>query len=321
MKKIKFKKNVVISVGVGVVTFITSVICLSSGCSKKVEKDPDCVQVVTTTTSTTGTTSTCTSTSTTESEITTTSNSTTLTTTTATTDAVVTTKKLAAVSKSSTVKETSTATSNVSTNAATQTAPSTTQQIVEYVVFKPSTHYIHKNTCRWNDDTAYKVDNTNGIEARKCTECNPDMEIVSEYVPPVVESNANSSCWDISGLTIYEGDKTFISICNVVDREYGSTYHGYSNSIVTDYERSQVAMTVLNRYAAGYGNMEYIIYNGYDRWDPCGAYSWSNNYIQRNQPYDTTARAVRMALNAFVSGDNYGGIKSFYGANGYNHFY
>jgi hypothetical protein len=297
MKKIKFKKNVVISVGIGVVTFITSVICLSSGCSKKVEKDPDCVQVVTTTTSTTGTTSTCTSTSTTESGITTTSSSTTPTTT---SDAVVTTKKLAVASKNSTTKkasttkETSTATSDVSTNTTAQTVPSTTQQIVEYVVFKPSTHYIHRSTCRWNDDTAYKVDNTNGIEARKCTECNPNMEIVSEYVPPVVES----------GLPITETER--ILLCNLVGREYGSDY-------ISVYEKAKVVAVVMNRVNdSRFPNTIYEVLTQ--------PYQFSGYIPNYSYTYQVTDSVVQAVDYYFAHPEEFGNWLYFYGDGTWNYF-
>lgn len=59
--------------------------------------------------------------------------------------------------------------------------------VEEYVVYKPSSYYIHRNTCRWNKDDAYRIDNTEGIEARRCSECNPDMEIINEYVEPEPE--------------------------------------------------------------------------------------------------------------------------------------
>lgn len=51
----------------------------------------------------------------------------------------------------------------------------------EKVVYKPSTHYIHKASCYWVDDTCYEIKNTKGIECRKCTECNPDIKIVKKY--------------------------------------------------------------------------------------------------------------------------------------------
>ena len=53
-----------------------------------------------------------------------------------------------------------------------------------YIVYKPSTKYVHANTCRWNTGDAVTITDTNGIEARKCTECNPDIEIVNEYIEP-----------------------------------------------------------------------------------------------------------------------------------------
>ena len=58
----------------------------------------------------------------------------------------------------------------------------------EYVIYKPATHYIHMNTCRWAESgDVYRIENTEGIEARKCSECNPPMEIIAEYIEPVPE--------------------------------------------------------------------------------------------------------------------------------------
>lgn len=58
----------------------------------------------------------------------------------------------------------------------------------EYVIYKPATHYIHMNTCRWAESgNVYRIENTEGIEARKCSECNPPMEIIAEYIEPVPE--------------------------------------------------------------------------------------------------------------------------------------
>ena len=50
-----------------------------------------------------------------------------------------------------------------------------TAPVETYAVFKPSTHYIHMNTCRWCNDECYRIDNADGLEARKCSECNPDI--------------------------------------------------------------------------------------------------------------------------------------------------
>lgn len=60
--------------------------------------------------------------------------------------------------------------------------------IEEYVIYKPATHYIHMNTCRWAaSGDIYKIENTEDIEVRRCSECNPSMEIITEYIEPVPE--------------------------------------------------------------------------------------------------------------------------------------
>lgn len=80
----------------------------------------------------------------------------------------------------------------------------TTSQIErEYVVYKPSTHYIHRSTCYWVTDECYKIDNTNDVEARKCTECNPNMEIINKYIEKITNSSENY--WNGPVLTPYAG--------------------------------------------------------------------------------------------------------------------
>ena len=37
------------------------------------------------------------------------------------------------------------------------------------------------------DHHIYKIENTEDIEARRCSECNPSMEIITEYIEPVPE--------------------------------------------------------------------------------------------------------------------------------------
>lgn len=118
----------------------------------------------------------------------------------------------------------------------TTTATST----VEYFVYKPSTYYVHKNTCRWVDSTCYEITSTDSIKSRKCSECDPDIEIVSEYVAPTpVVSNS-------SGLTSlnYITDAERIMLCNVVGGEYGSDW-------VSLYDKACVVAVVMNRYYDG----------------------------------------------------------------------
>lgn len=98
-----------------------------------------------------------------------------------------------------------------------------------YIVYKPSTKYVHANTCRWNTGDAVTITDTNGIEARKCTECNPDIEIINEYVEP--EPSINDY-----GLT----EEEIILLRKIVSYEYGSDW-------VPVYEKAKVVNGVMNR--------------------------------------------------------------------------
>lgn len=65
----------------------------------------------------------------------------------------------------------------------------TVEEIIEeYIVYKPSTRYLHRNSCRWNKDDAVIITDTNDIEARRCSECNPNIDIVNEYIEPEPET-------------------------------------------------------------------------------------------------------------------------------------
>lgn len=98
-----------------------------------------------------------------------------------------------------------------------------------YIVYKPSTKYIHRNSCRWNSGDAVVITDTNDIEARKCTECNPDIEIVNEYIEPepIIED---------CGLT----EDEIILLRKIVSYEYGSDW-------VPVYEKAKVVNGVMNR--------------------------------------------------------------------------
>lgn len=76
-----------------------------------------------------------------------------------------------------------------------QIAGCSAPQNTEVIVFKPSTHYLHRSTCHWVDDECYEISDTSNIEARICTECKPNIEVVNEYKEPepIVSS---SSYWD-----------------------------------------------------------------------------------------------------------------------------
>lgn len=109
----------------------------------------------------------------------------------------------------------------------------------EYIVFKPSTHYVHKNTCRWFDSGCYEIESTEGIESRLCSECNPDIEVITPYqepVPqPVITGGAASD---------YVTDLEYIYLCNTVAHEYGSDW-------ISLYDKACVVAVVMNRVRDG----------------------------------------------------------------------
>ena len=59
-------------------------------------------------------------------------------------------------------------------------------------MYKPSTHYVHRATCHWVDDTCYEIETTEGLEVRLCTECNPDIEVKKEYKEKKKKKKKNS---------------------------------------------------------------------------------------------------------------------------------
>lgn len=117
----------------------------------------------------------------------------TTTTTTTTTTTEATTKATTEATTATSILATTTAqTTQTKISQTTKPIITTTTTILpiiveEYVIYKPVTHYIHKNTCRWATGDIKRIENTENIQARKCTECNPDMNIVTEYIEPVPE--------------------------------------------------------------------------------------------------------------------------------------
>lgn len=79
---------------------------------------------------------------------------------------------------------TCTTTTTVATTTTEVTTVTETEATHEYIVYKPSTKYVHRSTCRWNNADAYPITDTNDILARYCTECNADIEIKNLYIPP-----------------------------------------------------------------------------------------------------------------------------------------
>ena len=173
------------------------------------------------------------------------------------TTGTTTTTSFTSTSTTSTITSTSTTTSETTTSVVTEdsaapvetpaepteavTQPAEPQR--EYVVFKPSTHYIHKSTCHWVDSTCYEITDTKEIECRKCSECNPEIEIINNYVEPtpVVANN--------TGITDYERQL----LAEITCHEYGSNW-------VSTAEKAKIVAGVMNRvYSPAYPNDIYSV--------------------------------------------------------------
>lgn len=115
--------------------------------------------------------------------------------------------------------------------------------VEEYLVYKPSTHYIHKNTCHWNCDDAYRIDNADGLEARLCTECGVQCEGYIPYVEPtpapICSSRPDISDWD------------FECLCKITANEYGNATVTWAGYEISDYERGKIAASVMNQLRYG----------------------------------------------------------------------
>ena len=137
----------------------------------------------------------------------------------------------------------------------------------KYIVFKPSTHYIHRSTCRWCDNSCQKITDTKNIQARLCTECNPDIEVVNPYIvvttaPKKTEpKQTTTTTTSVTTSEVSEevevsntyrlpyilSDSDWNDICKVVCNETG--YCG-------EKQQKAVANTIFNRiiWASKYGN-------------------------------------------------------------------
>ena len=183
----------------------------------------------------------------------------------------------------------------------------------EYVAYKPSTHYIHRSSCHWCNSECYEIDSTEGLEARKCSECNPDMEIVTPYEEPAPTTTDTAIA-----VTDYE----YITLCNLVAGEYGSDW-------VSTYDKGAVVATVIHRMWEGTrwtGGAPATIYNVI-----AAPYQYDGKYLAGSYSSRVTQSckdAVTYALNNISDYDYYCNpdgtsiymINSFYGDGTYNWF-
>lgn len=134
--------------------------------------------------------------------------------------------------------------------------------VEEYLVYKPSSYYIHKNTCRWNKDDAYRVDDVTGLEARLCTECNPQCEGYTKYIPPEPVKPDKESMTYVKhftrgtyycyGYECYGGSERYLYDCS-----YGNG-NGIKGSVASSY--------LYSNYGYNYNGQRTTVYlevNGY----------------------------------------------------------
>lgn len=139
--------------------------------------------------------------------------------------------------------ETTTTAATTKEKAKTITKKTTKKKTVEYVVYKPSTHYIHRSTCSWVNDECYKIKDTNDIEALYCNDCKPDMEIVNYYEPPVETTTTTVVAAPVVEEEI-ETEPTTTTKFEKIETESETTYRPneiLTGSYIDDYSRQLLA--------------------------------------------------------------------------------
>ena len=221
-----------------------------------------------------------------------------------------TTKQTTTVIESTTTKASSvedvtdeTATTTVTETSAEETTTTTSEPEVqnrEYVVYKPSTHYVHRNTCRWFNDECYEIHSTEGLECRYCTECNPDIEIVTAYQIPTPTLTSLQ----------YITDEERIYLCNTVAQEYGSDW-------VSLYDKACVVATVMNRvYDGGWTNgLPSTVYNVLT-----APYQYNPAYAVPYYRSNVTQSCIDAVEYYFEHQGDFPHYTSFWGDGRYNYF-
>ena len=227
INKLKCNYYVILTVFIILFIFMCMMVPVNSGSTEEIQKEIKTVEMFTTTTNSTDTT--------TKNNTTTTTTATKQTTT--TTDDVSTTIDLdittTIVECTTICVETTTTPVEIVVEEVTE--PTSSVAIIPYVVYKPSTHYIHRNTCRWVDSSCIEITDTSTVECRRCTECEPDMEILHEFVPEIiVATNATTD----TTVTATDSDRQMLA--EIVWHEAGSSW-------ISQYNKAKVAAGVMNR--------------------------------------------------------------------------
>lgn len=165
-----------------------------------------------------------------------------------------------------------------------------TEKQEEYLVYKESTHYIHKNTCRWNKGDAYRVDDVTGLEARLCSECNPQCEGYVEYNEPTPNTDNMTYVGYFGRVTYYPQTHYYPGVCGGSGRTLIG-YGDYDNGI-----RGSIASRTLQEtygYDRNGRTTVYLEFPGYDfmnGWyyldDACRYYGVIDVFVWSENSYD-----------------------------------
>ena len=148
--------------------------------------------------------------------------------------------------------ETTTTVATTKEKAKTTTKKTTKKKAVEYVVYKPSTHYIHRSTCSWVNDECYKIKDTNDIEALYCDDCKPDMEIVNYYEPPVETTTTSVAAAPVVEDEI-ETEPTTTTTFEKIETTEGTVYppsEEITDVYIDSYSRQLLAEITWHEYGA-----------------------------------------------------------------------
>lgn len=160
------------------------------------------------------------------------------------TDSAATTKK--------TTKATKTEKKKTKTTTTTTTAK---KKEKEYVVYKPSTHYIHRSTCSWVNDECYKIDSTDGLEVLVCGDCNPDMEVKQFYTIPV-ETMPITETEPVEIITTQPIEETTTTTTTTEPEIEIEPEEDLTGVFVDDYSRQLLAEITSHEYGADWVSTE-----------------------------------------------------------------
>lgn len=182
------------------------------------------------------------------------------------------------------------------TSVTTETTTTTTTIPTEivYTAYKPSTNYVHLNTCRWFDNTCVEVTTSTLENVKRCTECNPAVEIVYTYSCPLSE---------------YEQELLRQLIAN----EYGG-----KKSVI---ERAKIVAAVMNGCKRNNQTVTQFIYSACVPWGFNPGYSYYNG-VATSDMNDAIEQYFTYGEQDFYTiGYWESGADSWYGDGYWNHFY